>query len=108
MQKRIADSPLHRAILNAGQITQQKLPGMPSLYFPPADAPEFKDVLAVNQGIAERIAYTVDEALVPINSVSKLRDRETSRHWRAHFDLIRGRLLAMKVPCYEYNYACTG
>ena len=107
-EKRIADSPLRRAILNAAQITQQKLPGMPSLFFPPADAPEFKDVMAVNQGIAERIAYTVDEALVPINSAAKLRDRETSRRWQAHFDLIRGRLLAMKVRCYEYNYACAG
>ena len=105
-EKRIADSPLRRAVLTAAQITQQKLPGMPSLSFPPADAPEFKDVMAVNQGIAERTAYTVDEALVPINSVAKLRDRETSRRWQAHYDLIRGRLLAMKVRCYEYNYAC--
>ena len=79
---------------------------MPSLFFPPADAPEFKDVMAVNQGIAERTAYTVDEALVPINSVAKLRDREISRRWQAHYDLIRGRLLAMKVRCYEYNWAC--
>ena len=105
-EKRIAESPLRRAVLNAAQITQQKLPGMPSLFFPPADAPEFKDVMAVNQGIAERTAYTVDEALVPINSVAKLRDREISRRWQAHYDLIRGRLLAMKVRCYEYNYAC--
>jgi hypothetical protein len=105
-EKRITDSPLRRAILNAAQITQQKLPGMPSLIFPPADAPEFKDVMAVNQGIAERTAYTVDEALVPINSVAKLRDREISRRWQAHYDLIHGRLLAMKVRCYEYNYAC--
>jgi von Willebrand factor type A domain len=105
-EKRITDSPLRRAILNAAQITQQKLPGMPSLFFPPADAPEFKDMMAVNQGIAERTAYTVDEALVPINSVAKLRDREISRRWQAHYDLIRGRLLAMKVRCYEYNYAC--
>jgi hypothetical protein len=104
--KRIAESPLRRAILNAAQITQQKLPGMPTLFFPPADAPEFKDVMALNQGIAERTAYTVDEALVPINSVFKLRDREISRRWQAHYDLIRGRLLAMKVRCYEYNYAC--
>ena len=74
--------------------------------FPPADAPEFKDVMAVNQGIAERTAYTVDEALGPINAVAKLRDRETSRRWQAHYDLIRGRLLAMKVRCYEYNWAC--
>ena len=62
--------------------------------------------MAVNQGIAERTAYTVDEALVPINSVAKLRDREISRRWQAHYDLIHGRLLAMKVRCYEYNYAC--
>src|SRR5262249_35568875 len=41
-----------------------------------------------------------------INAVARLRDRETSRRWQAHFDLIRGRLLAMKVRCYEYNWAC--
>ena len=57
--------------------------------------------MAVNQGVAERTAYTVDEALVPINSVAKLRDREISRRWQANYDLIRGRLLAMKVRCYR-------
>ena len=62
--------------------------------------------MAANQGIAERTAYTVDEALGPITSVANLRDRETSRRWQAHYDLIRGRLLAMKVRCYEYNWAC--
>lgn len=102
----VARSPLRRAILGAAQITQQRLPGMPTLYFPPADSPEFKEVMATNQGIAERTAYTVDEALSPINAVAKLRDRETSRRWQAHYDLIRGRLLAMKVRCYEYNWAC--
>jgi hypothetical protein len=102
-ERKIADSPLRRAVLNAAQITQQRLPGMPSVVFPPADAPGFKDAMAVNQAIAERTAYTVDEALVPINSVVKLRDRETLRRWQAHYDLIRGRLLAMKVRCYEYN-----
>jgi hypothetical protein len=50
--------------------------------------------------------YTVDEALGPITSAAKLRDRETSRRWQAHFDLVRSRLLAMKVRCYEYNWAC--
>ena len=59
-----------------------------------------------NQAVAERTAYTVDEALGPINAVAKLRDREKSRRWQAHYDLIRGRLLAMKVRCYEYNWAC--
>jgi hypothetical protein len=99
-------SALRQAILAAAQITQQKLPGMPSLNFPAADGPEFKDSMSNNQAIAERTAYTVDEALGPINAVAKLRDREKSRRWQAHFDLIRGRLLATKVRCYEYNWAC--
>ncbi len=105
-EKRIEKSQLRQAVLNAAQITQQRLPGMPGLYFPPADAPEFKDAMANNQAVAERTAYTVDEALGPINAVAKLRDREPSRRWQAHYDLIRGRLLAMKVRCYEYNWAC--
>ncbi len=105
-EQQISRSPLRQAVINAAMITQQNLPGMPGLYFPPADAPEFKDVMANNQGVAERTAYTVDEAWGPINSVAKLRDRETSRRWQAHYDLIRGRLLAMKVRCYEYNWAC--
>jgi hypothetical protein len=105
-EKQVAKSPLKQAVLSAAQITQQQLPGMPSLFFPPADSAEFKESMAVNQGIAERTAYTVEEALAPINQVTKLRDRETSRRWQAHYDLIRGRLLAMKVRCYEYNWAC--
>ncbi len=105
-EKQIAHSPLRQAVLNAALITQQRLPGMPGLYFPPADAPEFKDAMANNQAVAERTAYTVNEALGPINAVAKLRDREPSRRWQAHYDLIRGRLLAMKVRCYEYNWAC--
>ena len=103
----VTRSPLRQAILNAAQITtHQKLPGMPTLIFPAVESPEFKDVMAANQAKADRTAYTVDEALGPITAVAKLRNRETSRRWQAHFDLIRGRLLAMKVRCYEYNWAC--
>jgi uncharacterized protein YegL len=102
----IARSPLRQAVINAGQITQQRLPGMPRLVFPPVESPEFKNVMAASQALAERTAYTVEEALGPISAAAKLRDRETSRRWQAHYDLIRGRLLAMKVRCYEYNWAC--
>lgn len=102
----IRNSPLRQAVINASQITQQRLPGMPAMAFPPVENPEFKEVMAANQALAERTAYTVDEALGPITSVAKLRNRETSRRWQAHYDLIRGRLLAMKVRCYEYNWAC--
>jgi len=105
-QAAITKSPLRQAVINAAQITQQPLPGMPTLVFPAVESPEFKDVMAANQAKAERTAYTVDEALRPITAAAKLRDRETSRRWQAHFDLVRGRLLAMKVRCYEYNWAC--
>ena len=64
-EQRIQHSPLRQAVINAAQITQQNLPGMPGLFFPPADAPEFKEVMANNQAIAERTAYTVNEALGP-------------------------------------------
>jgi len=98
--------PIRQAVLRAAQITQQKLPGQPSLTFPAVDGPEFKEAMARNQEIAARTAYTVDAALEPIAAVAKLRDREDSRRWQAHYDLIRGRLLAMKIRCYEYNWAC--
>jgi hypothetical protein len=103
----VASHPLRKAVVEAALLTQQgNLPGMPSLFFPPADGPEFKEAMEKNQATAARTAYTVDAALEPINAVVKYRDRETSRRWQAHYDLIRGRLLAMKVRCYEYNWAC--
>jgi hypothetical protein len=105
-EQAVKSSPLRQAVINAAQITQQHLPGMPSLFFPPVDSVEFKNYLTANQAVAERTAYTVEEAIKPINETAKRRDRETSRRWQANYDLIRGRLLAMKVRCYEYNWAC--
>jgi len=98
--------PIRFAVMQAGQITQQNLPGQPGMNFPAADGPQFKDVMAQNQIVVARIAYTVDQALAPISQAAKFRDRETSRRWQAHYDLARGRLLAMKLRCYEYNWAC--
>jgi len=105
-ERAVAASPLRQAVLNAALLTQQKLPEMPTLNFPSMEAPNFKDVMRDNQALADRIAYTVDEALGPITAAAKLRDHETSRRWRAHYDLTRGRLMAMKVRCFEYNWAC--
>lgn len=107
-------NPLRLAVMRASQITQQQLPGQPTLSFPAADGPEFKDAMGRSQEVVARIQYTVDEALgvnMPpseptIVSVVKRRDHETSRRWQAHYDLIRGRLLAMKTRCIEYNTAC--
>jgi Mg-chelatase subunit ChlD len=103
----VQNHPVRRAVIEAALITQQNnLPGMPSLLFPPADAPEFKQAMEENQARAARVEYTVNAALEPVAAVAKGRDRETSRRWQAHYDLLRGRLLALKVRCYEYNMAC--
>ncbi len=104
--KGFGSDPIRAAVIQAARIAQQNLPGQPSLNFPAADSPEFKEQMMASQDQAARIAYTVDEALAPITAVVKQRDREPSRRWRAHYDLARGRLLAMKIRCYEYNTAC--
>ena len=108
--------PVRLAVMRASLITQQrKLPGQPGLSFPAADGPEFKDVMGRNQEVVAQIQLLVDEALgvtgagsneATIISTVKKRDHETSRRWQAHYDLIRGRLLAMHVRCAEYNVAC--
>lgn len=104
----LAKSPLRRAVLAAAQLTQQRVGPQPSLTFPAAEDADFKEVMAKNQELVALTANAVDEALVPImaNGMAKARERETSRRWQAHYDLIRGRLLAMKIRCYEYNNAC--
>jgi len=102
----VLQNPFRKAIVDAALVSQQKLPGTPPLNFAPADAPEFKDGMRDGQELANRTEYTVDEILGFINPVAKLRDRETSRRWQANYDLTRGRLLAMKVRCYEYNWLC--
>jgi hypothetical protein len=102
-------NPFRWAIINAALLTQQKLPGTPPLNFnAPADAPEFKEAMREGQIVAERTEYTVNEALEPISSprIIKAREHERSRRWQATYDLTRGRLLAMKVRCTEYNWAC--
>ncbi len=104
--KALQKDPIRGAVIQAALVTQQQLPGQPGLTFPSADSPEFKEAMARNQETVARVEYTVNEALTPITGVSKLRDRETSRRWQAHYDLIRGRLLAMKIRCAEYQTAC--
>ena len=102
----VQKDPIRGAVIQAAMITQQQLPGQPGLTFPPADTPEFKEVMEREQTTVARIEYTVNEALEPVTAASKFRDRETSRRWQAHYDLIRGRLLAMKIRCAEYQTAC--
>jgi hypothetical protein len=105
-RKAIANNPVRKAVVLASEICQQNLPGSPRLSFPPVDDPAFKEDLTRFQEGAARALFTVEEALIPINQAARFRDKETSRRWQAHYDLIRGRLLALKVRCAEYTGQC--
>jgi hypothetical protein len=98
---------LASGLLDAMEITHKHSPQLQlSLSFPPVDTPEFREVMSQNQHVAERLAYGVDEATMAIIRGAESRARGTSRDWQGRYDLIRGRFLAMKVRCYEYNWAC--
>ena len=98
--------PVRKAVMMAAEVAQQNLPGQPSMTFPAADSPQFKDAMRQNQEVVARVEYTIDMALPPITAALKSRDHETSRRWQAHYDLIRARLFAVKLRCHEYNAAC--
>ena len=56
------NSPVRKAVMEAALLTQQKLPGQPSLSFPAVETPGSRTRWRSNQVVA-RTSYTVDEAL---------------------------------------------
>ena len=106
--RRVTASPLRSAILRAVDLTyQRKLKETPQLSFAPT-GDNFQQQLREAQ---ETVAYNsqiLDEALAafgPKGLETQYR-AETSPRWRAWYDLTFGRLLAMRVRCNEYNWAC--
>jgi hypothetical protein len=63
------------------------------------------------RGEAERAYKTANdhrrlfaEAYQFLKSVEKQRDREPSRRWQAHYDLLLGQMFAYQVKLFEYEY----
>ena len=98
--------PLRRCLVQASAATQRTIQAAPGLMFPAVEDENFNRVILQQQSQAAQWAYIVDAALIPIEKAAPSRDREPSRRWRAHYDLMRGRLLALRVRCVEYNSAC--
>jgi hypothetical protein len=105
--RRVQASPLRRAIMHAVEVTRQrKLRGTPRLEFAPTgntfqqELQEAQQTAAYNLGILEA-------ALTPFGrGLEAEYDKEKSNRWRAWYDYNYGRLLAMNVRNYEYNWAC--
>jgi hypothetical protein len=105
--KDLAKHPLRRAVVEAADRSlRYKAKGTPDLE------------LRVNQGnylqTLTRSQQTVAESTLMIENILEAfrgnleaeYEKESSPRWRAAYNLALGRLLAQKVRCYEYNYAC--
>lgn len=104
-----ADSRLRTAILSAVDLTlNSKLKGTPVLRFAPT-AENFQDQLREAQETVAHDQFIIDRALEFFgkNGLPEEYEAETSPRWRAWYDLTYGRLLAARVRCYEYNFACS-
>jgi len=106
--KEVKQSKLRQAILSAVDITHQReLKGTPTLSFAPT-GDNFQQQLREAQ---ESVAYdllTIERALAAFGPKGLEQEylQETSPRWQAWYDLTLGRLLAMQVRCYEFNWAC--
>lgn len=106
--KEVKQSKLRQAVLSAVDITHQReLKGTPTLSFAPT-GDNFQQQLREAQ---ESVAYdmlTIERALAAFGpkGLEQEYQQETSPRWQAWYDLTLGRLLAMQVRCYEFNWAC--
>jgi hypothetical protein len=99
-------SPIRRALVRASTETSRTVREAPGLFFPPVEDANFELSISDQQARAAQWGYVVDRAIAHISDAAPARDREPSRRWRAHYDLMRGRLLALKVRSLEYNNIC--
>ncbi len=99
---RASRSPFRTALLQvAASVKVRTRP--PRLLFPAYDKNVMSEAMKQAQGEAAILKAQVDPAVSMLARVEKLRDKEKSTRWRAHFDLMFGRLLAAKVRAYTYN-----
>jgi hypothetical protein len=96
-------NPLHAAVVEAAMQSQGKdAPVDPPMFFP---AENMNPRLTAAQGIVAKTEFFVKQSLRSLQEVEKFREKETSKRWQAHYDLMMGRLLAARVRADEYNWA---
>ncbi|MBX7168822.1 MAG: VWA domain-containing protein [Pirellulales bacterium] len=103
-----AASPLRKAVLQAVEVTHRReLRGAPRLSFAPTGE-TFQDDLREAQQTVAYNSVILDQALEFFGpkGLEEAYQKEAAARWRAFYDLTFGRLLAMRVRCNEYNWAC--
>lgn len=101
-------SRLRTAVLQAVDTTHQRqLKSTPRLTFAPT-ADNYQQQLQEAQQTAAYNLLTIERALTFFGPKGLEAEfaKESEPRWRAWYDLTYGRLLAMRVRCNEYNWAC--
>lgn len=98
---------LRQAVMHAAELSMKYKPNSdPSLELRVTPQNYLRQLSDAQKSAAES-TYMVDNILTafPGNLESEY-GKETSPRWKANYNLTLGRLLALKVRAYEYNYAC--
>ena len=99
--------PLRRAVIAAGQLSlKYKARGTPPLELRVNQGNYLQNLAEAQKVVAEStlMIENILQAFPP--SLEAEYAKEESPRWRMAYNLSLGRLLAQRVRCYEYNYAC--
>ena len=69
-----------------------------------ANSGQVKGQIKNEQAAPGKAKFYLKEALSELRDVAKLRDKEPSKRWQAHYDYVEARLLARLIYVSEYNY----
>jgi hypothetical protein len=106
-EERLKTSPIRRAVVDAADRTSkgpQQIPSIPLEF--PGDTAGMNRAMGEGQAAMAKVEYFVKPMLKDVLAAEKERDKESSRRWRAEYDLLLGRLLAAEVRTHTYNAMC--
>ncbi|MFH1265088.1 MAG: vWA domain-containing protein, partial [Planctomycetota bacterium] len=96
-QRATIKSPVRSGVLRVAQATQTKIPDLPTRYL--ASGIQFE--IKKNVKLLEQVVHFLNQAIDELKSAEKFRDKEASKRWQAHYDLLMGRMLATRIRCYR-------
>lgn len=99
-RKMLSRHPLRAAVVKAVEESKDSL-GAPPMAFA---ADSLNNRMQEAQRQVAKTAHFVGQAVSELRAVAKDRPKEPSKRWQAHYDLMMGRLLAVRVRSDEYNW----
>jgi hypothetical protein len=106
-ERLLAANPIRKAVVEAAKLTKagpKQIPNIPVEF--PGDESQLNRAMGDGQAVMAKLKYFVDPPLKILLEAEKFRAKETSRRWRAEYDLMLGRLMAARVRTYTYNGMC--